>query len=135
MLHHLRKTHFVIKMYIPVLSHLNWSHINQTQSVKDVLQKSCSAKCWSNLQNHVEKILVEKSDKVLVDKYCETYTVDHIQLTASRLSKLVKDVLQKSCSAKSWSNLQNHVENILVEKSDKILVDKTVKHILLTIYN
>ena len=73
-------------MFIPVLSHLNGSHINQTQSVKDVLQKICSAKSWSNLQNHVEKILVEKSDKILVDKNCETYIVDHIQLTVSLLS-------------------------------------------------
>ena len=42
------------------------------------LQNSCD---WN-----VEKILVEKQDKILVDKNCETYTVDHIQLTASLLS-------------------------------------------------
>ena len=35
---------------------------------------------------NVEKILVEKEYKILVDKSCETYTVDHIQLTASLLS-------------------------------------------------
>ena len=52
-------------------------------------------------KRHVEKTLVEKSDKILADKNCETYIVDHIQLTASRLSKSVKDVLQKRCSAKS----------------------------------
>ena len=37
-------------------------------------QNSCD---WN-----VEKILVEKWDKMLVDNNCETYTVDHIQLTA-----------------------------------------------------
>ena len=36
--------YFVIKVYIPVLSYLSGSHINQTQTVRDVLQNSCSAK-------------------------------------------------------------------------------------------
>ena len=76
-------------MCIPVLNHLNGSHINQTQSVKDVLQNSCSGN--PELQNscglNVEKILAEKQDKILVDKNCETHTVDHIKLTASLLSK------------------------------------------------
>ena len=35
---------------------------------------------------NVEKILVEKQDKILVDKNCETCTIDDIQLTASPVS-------------------------------------------------
>ena len=34
-------------MYIPVLSHLNGSHINQRQSVKDFLQKNLFCKIVS----------------------------------------------------------------------------------------
>ena len=34
----------------------------------------------------LKRYLWKKQDKILVDKNCETHTVDHIQLTASRLS-------------------------------------------------
>ena len=63
-------------MYIPVLSHLNGSHINQTQSVKDVLQKSCSAKSLAAVVQMLKKYL--RKNKI---KFWLIRTVKYILLT------------------------------------------------------
>ena len=63
-------------MYIPVLSHLNGSHINQTQSVKDVLQKSCSAKSLVAVVQMLKKYLWKNKIKFWLIR-----TVKYILLT------------------------------------------------------
>ena len=63
-------------MYIPALSHLNGSHINQTQSVKDVLQKSCSAKSLAAVVQMLKKYLWKNKIKFWLIR-----TVKYILLT------------------------------------------------------